>query len=253
MGNFNYAYGWKKQIPDFRDIPLKIQEFATVELPSKVDLTPLCPPVYNQGNLGSCVDNAIASAYQFDLMKQGVKDFDPSRLFLYYNARSLEGTTNEDSGSTIRDGAKSLNKYGVCHELLWPYNVDRYKQKPFVRCYNEGLTRKSISYQSVAQNMNALKQALANKLPVVVGISVYESFESDEVAKTGIVPMPATSESLLGGHGVKLVGYDDAVQRWRLKNSWGIGWGQEGYFELPYQYLINPNLSGDYWVIKTVK
>lgn len=253
MSNFNFAYGWKKQLPDFRDISLKIVEVPEGSLPDVVDLTSKCPPVYNQLALGSCTANAIAAAYQFDLIKQGAKDFNPSRLFIYYNERMLEGTVSEDSGATIRDSAKVINQFGVCHEALWPYNTDRFKQKPFKRCYNEGLTRKSTTYQYVPQDAISLRNVLAKEFPVVIGISVYESFESEEVAKTGIVPMPGMNESLLGGHAVLLIGYDIIKRVWICRNSWGYDWGMNGYFTLPYEYLTNPNLAGDFWVVQTVK
>jgi C1A family cysteine protease len=83
-----------------------------------------------------------------------------------------------------------------------------------------------------------------------MGFSVYDSFESDEVAKTGIVPMPMKSESLLGGHATMAVGYDDKTQRFLVRNSWGESWGMKGYFTIPYAYLENRSLSDDLWTIR---
>merc|ERR1719369_1937925 len=87
-------------------------------------------PVYNQGKLGSCTANAICAAVHYDQVQQGLVAFAPSRLFVYYNERAMEGTIDTDSGAMIRDGMKSLNKLGVCTEECWPYNIDVFTEKP---------------------------------------------------------------------------------------------------------------------------
>jgi C1A family cysteine protease len=87
---------------------------------------------------------------------------------------------------------------------------------------------------------------------VVFGFTVYSAFESQQVATTGIVPMPSPADQIVGGHAVVLVGYNDAVDRFRVRNSWGTGWGQQGYFELPYLYVTSAQLASDFWVLQTV-
>jgi C1A family cysteine protease len=82
---------------------------------------------------------------------------------------------------------------------------------------------------------------------------VYESFESDEVASTGVAPMPGVSEMVLGGHAVMAVGYDDKSSRFLARNSWGLDWGMGGYFTMPYAYLADNNLADDFWTIRLVK
>ncbi len=92
---------------------------------------PQCPPVYNQGQLGSCTANAIAGAIQFDRMKQKLApDFTPSRLFIYYNERVIEHSVASDSGAQIRDGIKSVARQGDCPETEWPYVIAKFKTKP---------------------------------------------------------------------------------------------------------------------------
>ena len=98
-----------------------------------------------------------------------------------------------------------------------------------------------------------MKGCLASGFPFVFGFTVYESFESQEVAKTGMVPMPAAGESVLGGHAVLAVGYDDGHQRFIVRNSWGTGWGMQGYFTMPYAYLTERDLSSDFWTIRLVQ
>lgn len=83
-----------------------------------------------------------------------------------------------------------------------------------------------------------------------LGFTVYESFESQDVASTGVVPMPGTDEQALGGHAVVGVGYDDSQQRFIVRNSWGDAWGMKGYFTIPHDYLANRDLSDDFWAIR---
>ena len=227
-----------------------------VQLPIKIDLRPQCPAVYNQGQLGSCTANAIGAAIEFELKKQNpAYDFMPSRLFIYYNERVIENDVPMDNGAQIRDGVKSVNQQGVCAETLWSYDdgLVKFKKKPLVKCYKEALKHKVLNYQRVDRSLDQMKGCLAEGFPFVFGFTVYESFESDAVAKTGVVNLPAQSESKVGGHAVLCVGYDDASKRFIVRNSWDTNWGQQGYFTMPYDYLTNQNLSDDFWTIRMVE
>jgi C1A family cysteine protease len=189
----------------------------------------------------------------FERARQGLPFITPSRLFVYYNERATEETIASDAGAQIRDGAKVIAAQGACPETDWPYDPAQFAVEPPDAAYSDGLQDIAVQYQSVAQSAHFLKSALAGGLPVVIGISVYESFESDAVAATGTVPMPdEATEQLLGGHAVLLVGYDDATSRWLVRNSWGDTWGQAGYFTLPYAYLTDPQLASDFWVLQQV-
>lgn len=247
-----HKYGWQPDLPDHRDHLYSAPIEYLTALPSSVDLRPQCPPVYDQGQLGSCTANAISAAIEFDRMKQGLPDFTPSRLFVYYNERVIEHTVYSDSGAQIRDGIKSVSRLGACSEQEWPYDISQFATKPSPLCYQHALLDKAISYQRVQQNLAQLKACLASGSPVAFGFTVYESFESNEVAQTGIVPMPSSSESVLGGHAVLCVGFSDEKQRFYVRNSWSSSWGLQGYFEMPYAYLLDKSLSSDFWVINTI-
>jgi C1A family cysteine protease len=239
-------YHWLPDLPDNRDF---VYKHSYASLPTRIDLRSCCSPVEDQGNLGSCTGNAIVGAMEC-LENIGKQHFvDLSRLFVYYNERAMEGTIRQDAGASIRDGVKSLANLGVCTEPLWPYNISKFRYKPTIKCFHDGLTRKITSYSRI-NTLSDMKNCLASKFPFVFGFSVYDGFESDAVAKTGIVNLPAKGEKLLGGHAVLCVGYDDATQRFLVRNSWGSGWGQKGYFTIPYAYLINRNLSDDFWTIR---
>ena len=217
-----------------------------------MDLTPQCPPVYDQGQLGSCTANAIGAAFEFELVKQGLPDFAPSRLFIYYNERAMEGSVGTDSGAQIRDGIKSVAKQGVCAEPMWPYVIAKFKTKPPKPCYVEALKHKASLYQRLVPTLNQLKGCLASGYPFVFGFTVYDSFESPAVAKSGHAPMPAPAEAVIGGHAVMAVGFDDGNQWFIVRNSWGTSWGLKGYFTLPYAYVTDPNLADDFWTIRLI-
>jgi C1A family cysteine protease len=253
------SYGWVPDLPDHRDYMFAAPMMALAALPPKVDLRSQCPKtVYDQGQLGSCTANAIAGAIEFDEIKQKAPHrFTPSRLFVYYNERDAEGTVNSDSGAMIRDGVKSVANLGYPPETEWPYSDDssstgKFLVKPPQTVYSDAIKHKIKSYQAVARSLNQMKGCLYSGFPFVYGFTVYESFESQSVANTGHVPMPGPTESVVGGHAVLAVGYDDKLSSFIVRNSWGPKWGMKGYFTMPYAYLLDADLSDDFWTIRSV-
>ena len=246
------GYGWIPDEPDQRDHMYAAPPQFLADLPPSTDLRAHCPAVYNQGALGSCTANAIGAAIEFDRLKQSLPDFVPSRLFIYYNERVIEGTVRSDSGAMLRDGIKSVASQGVCPEPEWPYDLAKFAVKPPAQAYEDAKLDRAISYQSVVPNLNQMKGCLASGYPFIFGFTVYESFESEEVARTGRAPMPSGAERAIGGHAVMAVGYEDGHQWFVVRNSWGDGWGMAGYFTLPYSYLLQPDLTRDFWTIRLV-
>lgn len=245
-------YGWRPDLPDFRDhYLLPPLSAAEQTLPPATDLRMYCPPVYDQGQLGSCTANAIAGLLEFDQIKQGEPVFVPSRLQIYYDERDREGTTNDDAGAYLRDGAWVAANIGAAPEVLWPYSEGKFAKKPPPDVYAAAHKFQALQYARLKQDLDHLRGALAGGIPFCFGFTVYESFESSEVASTGMVPMPKPGESVVGGHAVDAVGYDDSSARFICRNSWG-DWGQAGYFTMPYEYLLSPDLSDDFWVLQRV-
>ncbi|MDA8227156.1 MAG: C1 family peptidase [Desulfitobacterium hafniense] len=245
------AYKLKKDSLDLRDSHYQSKSIIhPKDLPTMINLGSQCSPVVDQGQLGSCTANAIASGLREYLILQAKQPLVRlSRLFLYYYERKLEGTVKEDSGASIRDGMKVLKNIGVCPESDDPYNIAQYTQPPTIRDILDAFHYRINQYYRV-KDLTMLKASLVEGLPVVIGIMVYESFESDAVAKTGIVPMPSTdTEQLFGGHAALVVGYDDSKQWAIVRNSWGSNWGDKGYFYLPYLYWAK-DLVTDMWTGK---
>jgi C1A family cysteine protease len=241
-------YGCRRDARDPRD-----HRFVAggVELPAAVDLRADCPPVMDQGQLGSCTAHGITGALRFLLVKHGgPRDHTLSRLQLYYDERVVEGTVHDDSGAEIRTGIKVAAKIGVAHERLWHYNIRRFQSKPSANVYKDALKFEALEYQRVNVNTNDVKAALAGGHPVVIGVPLFESFESDEVARTGVIPMPDLSrEQEIGGHCLYVVGYGQKQGYFTVRNSWNTDWGDKGDCYFPEDYLGSPDYGADYWVI----
>jgi C1A family cysteine protease len=251
MGSNVEWYGWVPDLPDARDHQFQSPAELLAALPKRADVSSGCPPVYNQGKLGSCTANAISAAVEFDLIKQMTKKvFVPSRLFLYYNERVMWGTVNTDSGAPIRDGIKCIAKQGDCPERLWPYVIRRFADKPPARCYTNALKYRAVEYQRLRRNLDDFRACIASGYPFVFGFTAHDSFEGKEVARTGHLSLPSAAEKVVGGHAVLCVGYDDSMLWFNVRNSWGKDWGKGGYFTMPYDYLMDGDLSDDFWTIR---
>jgi len=244
-------YGWKPDHPDHRDFKYRASKPVIMSLPPKTDLRPGCPPIDNQFDLGSCTANSVGGLCEFVDKKIGTDEvIKPSRLFIYYNTRKIEGTVGEDSGAYLRDVMKAINRWGYPSEELWPYETTKFTRKPPSSVYDAAKPSRIEAYSRVEQNIKHMKACLAEGFPFVLGFTVYESFESESVTKTGIMTMPMHSEVAMGGHAVLAVGYDDERQKFIVRNSWGEEWGDRGYFYMPYDYLINEDLAADFWTIR---
>jgi C1A family cysteine protease len=239
------GYGWRRP-----HLPRRCSVFSATfdgPLPASVDLRSGCPAVYDQGDLGSCTANALGGLAEFIMIKESKPAFVPSRLFIYYNERAMEGSITQDAGAAIGDGAKVLALKGCPNENLWWYNTAKFAVKPNKKVFNDGLKHLVQGVAGVQQDLTEMRKVLAAGYPIAGGFTVYDSFESDAVAKNGIVPMPGHSENVLGGHAVLLVGYDDAKQWFIVRNSWGASWGDKGYCYMPYAYWTDSQLSDDFW------
>lgn len=256
-----YAYTYKRDKKDTRDFRFSdsFSPHREVVLPRSVDLRSKCSPVYNQGDLGSCTANAGCTCRSMLLNNNTIN---LSRLFLYYIERGLEGEIGKDAGASLRDTCKSIYEIGVCEEKYMPYDVEKFAHRPSKAALVNASQYRIKAYKSLA-NLDEIKQNLAfRQQPVLLGMDVYESFESDVVAKTGYMPLPTKNEKSLGGHAVLVVGYQEMVRSYGfinkrqtktgyliVRNSWGDSWGDKGYFYMPYDY-VSPVYTYDYWIME---
>jgi C1A family cysteine protease len=241
-------YGWKRDLPDIRDYKFSVSGPA-VTYPKTFDPRAKAWGVYDQLTIGSCTANGGLSGFRQLLINEGLGDFNGSRLAQYYWARYAEGTTKSDAGATIRDAVKVLATRGTAPEAMWPYNVSKVFVGPPAAVGTAAKKNLALLYQAVPLTQDAICQAVYKNGNVIIGISVYASFESNAVAQTGIVPLPTKTEQLLGGHCLHLTGYD-LTKGWAIvKNSWGTSWGDKGYCYIPFQYLLNTSLASDFWTI----
>ena len=190
---------------------------------------------------------------EYDRKKQGLQSFIPSRLFIYYNERFLEGSINDDAGAEIKDGIKTVASDGYCDEALWPFDIAKITTKPPTNLYNQALKYKAISYYSIDNTkLIQLKTCLAAGYPVIFGSTIYESFYNAD-KNHGVVPMPHMFDKVMGGHCILIVGYDDNTSLFTIRNSWGTSCGDgTGHYFMPYNYITNKNLTDDVWSIRTI-
>lgn len=211
--------------------------------------------ILDQGQIGSCVANAFALNVSF-ITKNSIN---LSRLLLYALSRIKDNSPlSIDAGTTIRSAGSSIANYGACKEIIYPYNstnVSNYKLLPPLIAFKNSNIFKSFSYTFVSQGtnyLNNIKAVLNNyNVPIIFGFMVYDSFMTSSVAKTGLVPMPdLKKEKLQGGHCMNIIGYDDDKQMFICANSWGVGWGNKGFCNIPYMYILNTSLAGDLCFLK---
>jgi len=244
------VYGWVPDVSDHRDEYFK-STFG-VRLPDHVSPLGTDNPIEHQGSLGSCVGQATTSALEI------VLDCDPlSRLMAYYQARVLEGTVDIDAGAMIRDAIKGFIKHGCCNESSWEYDITKFATKPTDYCYEEAeLTIPKISRYERITTLKDVKIALSNGLPVIFGFAVPDYFETEDYTDGHIVRLPTDRDSIVGGHAVVAVGYDDRSSDkfiW-VRNSWGKEWGENGYFKMDQKWFSDRRrLCDDMWVIHPIK
>lgn len=242
---------------------------VTTEAPLEASVKQYCPSPYNQGNLGSCTANAFCAAYQLLATKNNTHDagFEPSRLFFYYNERIAEDPLHKqldivDTGADVADGEQYCNNYGVCSEQSWAYDLTKCNSTPTKECYDEALKHKISGFNVIPVDKNVttnIENTIAAGSSILCAVGIYNSFESDTVAKTGVVPVPKpknyddpndTVDACLGGHEMLVVGYNRTTQLFTVLNSWGSNWGDHGFCYIPYGYFANPNLSHEFSVIR---
>jgi C1A family cysteine protease len=203
------------------------------------------PPIINQGNLGDCV----ACAFSYCISKQTNQNVTISRLFLYAICRSLDDTPlNQDNGTTIRTACASLLNYGSCQESLYPYIISNYVNLPPLNTFYNSKRFKKFTYTFINPDVTSLKNCLKTyNVPIIFGFIVYSSFMSNSVSNSGNVPIPnKKTERIEGGHCMNIVGYNDSNQTFICANSWGTNWGNKGYCNIPYNYLLDPTLASDF-------
>ncbi len=241
-------FGWRPDTPDSRDL-LSLEPHVSA-IPQSVDLSAYAGPVLNQGQLGSCTAHGTAGVLEWLNRKDGQTCQMISRLFQYYNTRSIEGTVSSDAGGTIRDAVKAAATFGECPETEWPYDIAKFTDQPPAACYTAAKTDVALQYWRVRTSPFPGAMCLAAGFPVVFGFVVYESFMG--IGSDGLAPMPSPNEAPVGGHCVYALGYDLGPRLVKCRNSGGKSGGAAGDFYLPIEYSSNANLASDLWTIRRI-
>jgi len=230
--------------PNHNDITAEKNAVRAVT-PQRVSLIQKMPPIYDQGDLGSCVANATAAILSYaNFVSSKRVQYMSSRMFLYFNGRAADAILDKDPSELITDvglymdsALTTIKTDGVLAETACPYDISRFAYKPSADKYQLAQKNKNINYKNIAKTLASLKTQLAAGLPIMIGINVYDNFFSDITSTKGTVGMP--NGELLGGHAIVIVGYDDMRSVFNIRNSWGTGWGDVGYGTIPYSYIIS--------------
>lgn len=248
-------HGWKRDLPDHRDLVYRSPGLLrSLVRPARAYLRlDLMPPVYDQGNLGSCVGHGVAEGFDYVEAKEGNEGSrELSRLAVYYWAR---GGVPEDTGATIRDGIKGVAKHGAPLERLWPYDLKKWRDGPSLAAVEEGKHRAQGLVYRRCLDLSDIRDAIACGFPVVFGMAVYRGIF--DVKADGFLPMPGTNEAPEGGHCLLAVGYADKLRvsgckgALYVRNSWGPGYGDRGNLWVPYDYL-DAN-ADDFWSLSRME
>jgi C1A family cysteine protease len=220
---------------------------------------------YDQGQIGSCTANAFCGAYSLLAFENATvdKNWQPSRLWCYYNERRIEDPNAPplslgDTGADVSDLESFAISNGICSESLWPYDPSLLDQNSTADMIADAALHKiSSSYALTIDNnlITSIENVIAAGSPVLIAINVYDSFEADSTTESGIIPIPDTSsEQLLGGHEVLIISYDNNAQMFGVLNSWGSEWPTTQYqapgvCQIPFAYIMDPNLTMQLTVI----
>jgi C1A family cysteine protease len=230
---------WKRQPSDPRDLVLTHGPAMMAMLPPAATTRLRAePPIRDQKSIGSCTQNAGAAAMGFVYMLATGKP-DPlfSRLFGYYRTRvNIEGVSpHEDSGCNVRDVFRAYRQFGLCFEHTWPYDISKFALAPSPSAQTEALMHQALRFYA-CPTMTSIKKSIVDGWPVIFGFDCFDSLDSPQTAKTGVITMPKYGEGSIGGHCMMIDSYDDHTRMFSGPNSWGTSWGDKGRFHLPYDY-----------------
>lgn len=252
-----FKLNYKPAPQDSRDYIVKAN--IPSSLPASVDLSSQSTFIKNQGSVGSCTAFAGSALNEIVCAKAGNSGLNFSEKFLYFATRVnvMKWPANEDSGATVRDTLKAMNKFGICLEDTFPYlrpdeKECSYGDLPPPSSYTEAKNYLSTNYANIPVNMDinrvltSMKTLLNSGYAFMAGFNTYDNVFD---GLNGLIPEPEGNVS--GGHAVVFVGYDDQKSLLKFKNSWGSDWGDNGYGYLPYSYVLNRNVF-DIWTVYSV-
>ena len=248
MTTSDRKFGAKRDTHDVRDRMFRAMRLPS-SLPPHIDLREFGGPIKDQGEEGSCTGHAFSSAREWMARKYQKSSPVLSPQCLYAEELLASGDFPRDEGSMPRTGCQVLTALGCCETSLYPYVAGQITAPTAEQAAN-ALKYKTGAYHRIG-TLNDFLLCLADPVPwpVTVGFRVFSSFMSPQVAETGIMPVPQPGEQPQGGHEVLCLGYDLPKQLALIQNSWSEGWGQKGYFWMPFSVIASP--STDLWVVHT--
>jgi hypothetical protein len=229
--------------PGLRSVPLDIHHAPKLlqGALTLIDMEAAGPAIFDQGQEGSCTANAVTGVFELKERLNGYDLGPGSRQAIYALARAMRGNLKHDTGSTISDTMAVVLKYGLPSEAICPYSVGLVTTLPGPDVLADGLKRRPDAKMIVRvhQDMANLWNTLSEDDPIAFGFTVYTSFMSGTMAKSGIWHGHQKGDKVEGGHAVALIGYSPMTRMFKCRNSWGAGWGIRGTFWLPQDFVLS--------------
>jgi len=245
-----HGMGWIPESKEEYDALPKLKAAAAVSLPSSIDLSSSMPNVGDQGIQNSCAGWAIAYAYKtyqekldwnWNVINDPTHQFSPSYVYNQINDGS-------DNGSSIYNALQLMVNQGCAVLSVMPYDLNNYTTQPNTTQRANAAKHKALSWaRTNSGDVTAMKNELASRVPVIVGIPVYPDFN----VTTSNPVYDNTNGNLEGYHAITLVGYDDTRQAFKFINSWGTSYGFSGYGWIAYALVTK--VGGRGYVMTDIK
>jgi len=227
-----FTLGLKFESKDKLDgIPFALTPFGGDELPEAVDLSTDMPEIGNQGDQQSCVAWSLAYALKsYQEKKETGKSLQFSPSYIY---NQING--GENVPTYVTDGLELLTKQGVCLLEDMPYDANEWTAKPSKEAQRHARNFRIDYWKQVdVSDVREVKAQLAAGYPIVIGANVSQEFIS-EGAQEKENYIWREKGTPAGGHAMVVVGYDDSKKAFKLMNSWGKEWGDNGFGWITYK------------------
>ena len=252
--NFNFENSrFRSAQMAIEEHPLKEKYVPTTTTQDKnVDLTADFTQVKNQGELGACAVFAVTAVMEYILKKNKKLESDFSERFVYYNVREKKGELGQQ-GAAIFEVIESIGEKGVCSETKCPYLKEHADDKPTQEAYDDGIKHRILKALSIdvspdlQHNLDVLRTAVAEGYPVIVSMKVFKEMDLG----LPFVAMPQEGEEG-SNHALVICGFDDETGFFKVRNSWGTKFGDEGYCYMPYAYVAQKQYLNAAYIITEI-
>ena len=232
LGGGGFCYGFSEPDATVSDI------IIDTVMPGEYDLSEFLPEVRSQGKQGSCV--AWAAGYYLKSFQENYEDVENGVLTMN-NEMSPAYIYNQikvgdcSGGSVVQHALDTISSQGIVDWTVMPYNENECSTQPDEPTKTLAASNKIDNYVYLDKDLvlEQTKAHLLNDQPVVIAITIDRSYFGARDEDGIYVYRKFNSGD--GGHAMLVVGYNDEMQAFKVVNSWGKGWGNEGFVWIDYK------------------